>query len=515
MPSFHDIPNELVLNIARYLVPARCEELNVDIFAFRAVERRVRLVTNDLAFERITLFLQDSTRCLKFRNFCRMGSLDAAGRDMRKYVKEVRFFSAPCIHMPSDYSRGGKLYQYGPWKGPALQNFRKILKLEEDQDLEASSTAAFKHFWELCIQSYRSCSGDVEFPRDGFPQTLAHLTNLTAVSIDSDHHYPDTSSPAWRALQEFGIIDQVYDKQRKCFLPPPENNTGPFTPNPIVYKSFGAQVKLAVLRALPISVTKLSCDHIGQESMRGDTLQNSVLRHITYFDICMDRSRFTSDFRHFRDMTVLLPNLKTLRLTTYPEKQRLYSVWRDPFSVNFHVNNIPKIVRYIADLQYLETFHVDGHIVDTTAIMDMIEYAADRHLTLVLENIMILRAVQLHLRPCYMYDICDYWISLARLARRKFPDYMSSGRVQLRGALICVSVDDTDRNVFEHTLFGRTRDIFQSALQSADKDETFRTEATKWTSLVEVQKTVNEPTAEAIKDEGPGDLLLVNENDDF
>ena len=507
MASFDDLPTELVHNVAYHLAPTCCRDSKQDILAFRAVERRTWLVANKLAFKYMTLYVQDPARCTKLGTFGQKAKLDLLGCDIRSLVQEVWFLMPPEIHI-REYACSFAKCDKNFYKQKARRIFLHLLQKEEP-DLSARERKACQYYWKLCIKPY------IVGPFSGIDITqritddLKNFPNVRTMNAGLGHHILNTSSIAWRALEQVGITSQIYDKLKDQFHPLPDGAS--LKEDLSIDYSSDRVLKLNLLRALPPSVTSLKCNN-GQDELNPEFfMDKTMITQITEFDAGLDQRRLL--FLGLNEIIYpLFPNLQTLHLRSGLTKEEQYGLWGDNcYIIQERIAILPKLLSSISSLVYLETLHVNGYVVSIAGFIAILKFAASHKFTLILENMMLIRVIQKNPLSLAATEICDFWPRLSKLSWSNFPEYMSSGQIHLKTAITCVSVPlypgESSDTVVEHSLSGSLMAMFQEFMHTGENADSFCAKLSEKTNFKEIEKKVDSNTAGVIERENGSEWL--------
>lgn len=437
MSTFNALPAELVHEIAKCLAPTCCEDSKCDILTFRSIERRTWLIGNQHAFKYMTLYSQNPINESRLGMFARLSEPASDGCNIQDLVREVRVIMGPeiCTEWSSD------TLPESYYRPKVHNNFLKMLG-KKDDELSAEERVVGEQYWEVFIKPYLESSLTMDFDAVDLRIRidLGRFTHLQTVYADLQHDVLESSNPAWKMMEEFGLADKIWNFDKGCFRS--LENTDEPEGQRIDYHNNGFLGKLLV-SGLPPSVSKLRW--LDRDLEWGDLNDygSQSLAQITEFDGEFPPLFATESAELYFATINSLPRLRTLHMrfgsSGVEGRHEFQSTDRESYPATF-------LQAYFVGLSLpsLQTLCLDSFVMSVSVFASLLRLAAKHNIVLNLKELVMLRSMPDRAPTCDEAGLApimaDYWIQLLQNARFDHLEYVSSGRMTFVGSLKCVGV---------------------------------------------------------------------------
>jgi hypothetical protein len=474
MATFDDLPVELVHEIANYLAPTCCEDSKHDILAFRSVDSRSWIVGNQYAFRYMTMNIRSTSGKTKLGAFGSIARPDRSGCDVRNVIEHVRVMARPQIIRVSRIDTDKAYY-----REVAEDIFLRMLGKNQEEMNKQEKTAC-KHYWTTCIEPYIRGFLPHSYINPMIKKELKQFPRLNTVYVDTEHDIPNTKTAAWRAFEEVGVVDKIWNRQEKHLRSLYHNWPGV----DIDYFTDFCLI-LPLLEAIPPTVNKLKWSDRYVALPEAGYMNSAVMAQITEFDALMyPRGTFYAA-DHISTISNF-PNLTTLRL--FSGMSTLVSQYCkiDDDHASARLGFLQRMVDHLT-LPKLKFIHVKGYPVGLRELAALLRLAARHNAKLCLEDMMLVRALPLSMQkkgPQEHQTGADCWFQLAEVMRSHLPTYISGDLLSFEGKFTYVGAPENIESgrVWEHSLQGSLLKMYQDFLYTQNGGDELRKELGSVTS---------------------------------
>jgi hypothetical protein len=468
MMTFDDLPSELVHEIANYLAPTCCEDSKHDILSFRSVDSRNWIVGNQHACRFMTMNILSTSGKTKLGAFGSIARPDRSGCDVRNLTQHVRVMARPQI-MRVTRADTDKSY----YREVAEDVFLRMLGKNQEEMNKQEKTAC-KHYWTTCIEPYIRGFLPHSYINPMIKKELKQFPRLNTVYVDMEHEIPNTKTAAWRALEEVGVADKIWNRQEKHL-------------RSLYHTWLGVDIDyftdfrliLPLLDAIPPSVNKLMWSDRYVALPEAGSMDSAVMAQITEFDALMyPRGAFYAT-DHINTISCF-SNLATLRL--FSGKSTLASQYYkiDDDYASVRLSFLQRMVDHLT-LPRLKFVHVKGYPVGLRELAALLRFAARHNAKLCLEDMMLVRALPLSMQkngPQEHQTRANCWFQLSEVIQSHLPAYMSGNHLSFEGKFTYVGAPENIKSgcVWEHTLQGSLLKMYQDFLHTQNGAEELREE---------------------------------------